>query len=286
MNYQRFNEKGVKYRLFILLTKRTAISYNRYHPMEVHHGHDFYDQQDVFKNYVKYTSWKKNPSQSIEKPIVLSLTGAKLTGAVLDLGCGYGNLAKELLEKGASNYTGVDASRKMVAFAQALLNDERVAFIQADIAQWEYPTAQYDLVVACSVLHYIANVEEVLLRIKDSLKPSGALILSVDHPLRTYFQEFSTPVSHNELEGKGSWSVKDYFQQGPKAEFWLAGKVIKYHRTIEDWWSTLTNAGFRVECLKEGRLTDVAHHHQSIGMGGISLREPQFLIIKAFKQGD
>lgn len=253
--------------------------------METYDGHDFYDQQDVFNNYVKHTSWKKIPSESIEKPIVLSLAGAELKGEVLDLGCGFGSLAKELLERGAANYTGVDASRKMIAFAKALLNDERAAFVQADITQWEYPTARYDLAVSCSVLHYIANVEEVLFKINDSLKPGGTLILSVEHPLLTYCREFPTPVSHNEIDGNGSWSIKDYFEQGPRAEFWLSGKVIKYHRTIEDWWNALTKAGFRIECLKEGRPTDVTDTVQAI-YGKFIMRQPQFLIIKAIKGVD
>ena len=180
--------------------------------METYDGHDFYDQQDVFNNYVKYTSWKKTPSESIEKPIVLSLAGAELKGKVLDLGCGFGSLAKDLLERGAANYTGVDASRKMISFAQALLNDERATFVRADITQWEYPTARYDLAVSCSVLHYIADVEEVLLKINGSLKPGGTLILSVEHPLLSYCREFPTPVSHNEIDGNGSWSIKDYFE--------------------------------------------------------------------------
>jgi SAM-dependent methyltransferase len=222
---------------------------NRCYSMEAHHGHDFYDQQGVLGKYVRYRTWKRCPNEVIEKPIILSLLGSELTGSVLDLGCGYGAWANELLARGASTYTGIDSSRKMLGFGKALVKEERAEFIEADINQWEYPAAGYDLALACSVLHYIANLDELLAKIRESLKQDGALIISVDNPIVSSFRTSQNRFSRG-------FERSHYFNQGAKIQEWMGEKVIRYHRTLEEYWRAITEAGFRVECIKEGLLLE------------------------------
>ena len=252
--------------------------------METHHGHDFYDRPDVFTYYVKFTSRKQTPSESIEKPIVLSLAGTELTGEVLDLGCGFGSLAKELLQRGATNYTGVDASRKMIAFGRAVVKDERAVFIQADINQWACPISSYDLVVSCSVFHYIEDLDTLLSKIYKSLKPGGQLILSVEHPLLSFFKNPQAIISYNEYTDKHLWETYDYFNEGPRIHAWMKARVVKFHRSIEEYWRAVTAAGFRIESLKEGR-----HEEDKLPIGGnykLIMQGPMFLIMKAVKAFD
>lgn len=249
--------------------------------METHNGRDFYDQQGIFENYVKYRTWKAVPNEAIEKPTILSLLNADLKGSVLDLGCGYGALAKDLLASGATDYTGIDSSRKMIAFGRAVVKDERAVFIQADITQWEYPIAAYDLVVSCSVFHYIEDLDALLIKISRSLKPGGELILSVDHPLISFFNDSQATLTHVEYNGKSSWESQDYFNQIPRIHVWMEGRVVKFHRTIEEYWRAITAAGFRIESLKEGR-----HEEDNLPIGfsiKLVMLSPMFLIMKAVK---
>lgn len=243
-------------------------------------GRDFYDQQGIFENYVKYRTLKAVPNEAIEKPVILYLLNADLKGSVLDLGCGYGDLAKELLAKGATNYTGLDSSRKMIAFGRALVKDERAVFFQADINHWDYPIAAYELVVSCSVFHYIEDLDALLAKISQSLKPGGELILSVDHPLISYFKETQAIVSHVEYNGQSQWETKDYFDHGPRIRAWMEARVVKFHRPIEEYWRAITEAGFRIECLKEGRPEEESTKGFKYKFG---MQGPMFLIIKAVK---
>lgn len=249
--------------------------------METQNGRDFYDQEGVFENYVKCRTLKIMPNESAEKPVTLSLLNPELNGPVLDLGCGYGDLAKELLAKGATNYTGIDSSRKMIAFGRAVVKDERAVFIQADINQWEYPTAAYNLVISCSVFHYIDDLDALLARIYQSLKPSGELILSVEHPLLSYMNEPQAIASHIEYNGLSQWGTKEYFEHGPRIHAWMKARVVKFHRPIEEYWRAITAAGFRIESLKEGRPEEESSNgfikHRLI------LQGPMFLILKAVK---
>jgi hypothetical protein len=47
------------------------------------------------------------------------------------------------------------------------------------------------------------------------------------------------------------WIVDDYFDTGLRVTAWLGGRVQKYHRTVEDYFTTLQRSGFSVEHLRE-----------------------------------
>ena len=47
--------------------------------------------------------------------------------------------------------------------------------------------------------------------------------------------------------------MDDYFETGPRVTNWMGGEVIKYHRTIEDYFVALRAAGFVVDALRESR---------------------------------
>ena len=48
-----------------------------------------------------------------------------------------------------------------------------------------------------------------------------------------------------------SWLVDDYFETGKRVEPWIDQEVIKYHRTTEEYFTLLQQAGFTITSLKE-----------------------------------
>ncbi len=48
-----------------------------------------------------------------------------------------------------------------------------------------------------------------------------------------------------------SWFVDDYFKLGKRVEPWIDQEVIKYHRTTEEYFTLLQQAGFTIINLKE-----------------------------------
>ena len=46
----------------------------------------------------------------------------------------------------------------------------------------------------------------------------------------------------------------------PRITNWMGGKVIKYHRTIEDYFFALSSAGFVVDALRESRPQPARFH--------------------------
>ena len=244
--------------------------------MNAQEGNDFYDSGEVFQRYVQHRSWQENPVEVIEKPLILGLLPRRLKGAALDAGCGYGDLAAELLRRGASRYTGIDASRKMIALAESQRSDPRAAFIQADITRWHDATAAYHLVLARLVFHYVADLAALLDKLRALLPKKGQLLCSVEHPVLTSSLDLYRPPGK-----KGDWLVDGYFDLGPREQEWLGGTVVKYHRSVEEYWRLFTQAGFRIESLQEG-----CPQREWFGTAAEYERRkriPLFLIMKAVK---
>ena len=47
------------------------------------------------------------------------------------------------------------------------------------------------------------------------------------------------------------WVVDNYFDTGERITSWMGGQVIKYHRTVENYFVSLQRAKFLIESLRE-----------------------------------
>ena len=124
------------------------------------------------------------------KRILDSLRGDE---SILDLGCGNGELARELTRRGhRGSYLGVDFSPPLLD-AAAATHSFPVKFMQADLSSPDWsahisrPTPApssvegFHVVFAFAVLHHIPSVEtrlEILRTIKNLLNDDGKFILS------------------------------------------------------------------------------------------------------------
>lgn len=102
-------------------------------------------------------------------------------GAVLDVGCGAGDLV-ELLE--GWEYIGLDASPAMIALARQRYPHAR--FVQADAR--DLPDAQVTAVVAVGeVLNYVTDLPGFIAWLaiaRERLQPGGVLLVDVAGPTR------------------------------------------------------------------------------------------------------
>jgi SAM-dependent methyltransferase len=108
---------------------------------------------------------------------------------ILDLGCGNGELARELMRRGQRGpYTGVDSSPTLLEVARRGWEDAPAVFIHADLAasDWDMrlvPAArpEFDLVTAFAVLHHIPGEAlrlKILQRVHALLGRGGRFIHS------------------------------------------------------------------------------------------------------------
>ena len=110
---------------------------------------------------------------------------------VLDLGCGPGNVAKQLLAAKTLKITGIDLSDEMVRLAAA--NVPTGIFLCRDIRQAEFPGRHFDAVIlSFSIVHLSDAEAQALLRKAVSwLKDRGVLYLSFMAGKKAGFEQTS-----------------------------------------------------------------------------------------------
>jgi len=115
---------------------------------------------------------------------------------ILDLGCGNGNILKELVKTEFSgSYCGVDFSDHLIRKSrQMYLELEGKAVFKADFSVFDLlqsdwtdfpPTGEWEVILAFAVLHHIPGNEmrkKLFQNIQTLLKPAGKFIFSVWQP--------------------------------------------------------------------------------------------------------
>jgi SAM-dependent methyltransferase len=211
-------------------------------------GPSFYDDDAVFRAYMQHRQRPDSPNNALELPILRELLGDLRGRRILDLGCGDAALGWEALAQGCQSYIGLEGSHNMVAVARETLADTPGQVVHATIERWDYPPARFDLVVSRLALHYIGDLAQTLALVYRTLESGGRLVFSVEHPVITSSDRGWTPGTQRQ-----DWLVDDYFVSGERVTRWLGGQVRKYHRTVEEYFGGLQQAGFVVESLRESR---------------------------------
>lgn len=149
---------------------------------------------------VKYDLWEATPLGELcvrlEKEILLSMVGSiPNRGPVLDAGCGTGNNAVLLAQRGMS-VTGVDISDKMlqVARSKVVKAGLKVNLIQADASKLPLPDNCFDTAICSLVLEFAENPEMIVRELFRVLRPKGVIILSFlnKNSYWTVFRKIST----------------------------------------------------------------------------------------------
>jgi SAM-dependent methyltransferase len=106
---------------------------------------------------------------------------------VLDLGCGNGELGKELFSRGHKGpYVGLDSNADLLKIARKNLPKvSSVSLIQKDLSSpsWDtdLPIKQYDIILAFAVLHHIPGAalrKQVIEKLRSLSVPNGRFIHS------------------------------------------------------------------------------------------------------------
>lgn len=95
--------------------------------------------------------------------------------AILDLGCGTGELSAQVAESGA-RVTGVDASPDMIAGAQARYPS--VTFAVQDAHHLTF-RQEFDAVFSNAALHWMKPLPDVFAHLAVALRPGGRLVLEM-----------------------------------------------------------------------------------------------------------
>ena len=134
----------------------------------------------------------------------------------------------------------------MAALAKENLRDSAAQVVREDIRAWTYPREAFEVVLSRLALHYIEDLDGLLHQIQGCLIPEGRFIFSVEHPVLTSCDKALPPGTIRQ-----DWIVDNYFNTGQRVTRWMGELVVKYHRTVEDYFVSLQTAV--IEQLREGK---------------------------------
>jgi ubiquinone/menaquinone biosynthesis C-methylase UbiE len=169
-----------------------------------------------------------------DRPAVLELLGPVRGQRLLDVGCGPGLYAEELVRRGAQ-VTGLDQSPEMVRLAsQRVPAGEFRVHDLVEPLSW-IGDGSFDLAVMALVVHHLDDRTAALREVRRVLRPGGSLVLSTHHPTADWLQQGGS-----------------YFDAEVIEETWHRGWEVRYWRQpLGDTCAEIADAGFLIERLVE-----------------------------------
>jgi SAM-dependent methyltransferase len=128
-------------------------------------------------------------------PLVDAVVAAA-PGRVLEVGCGWGELAEWIARETGADVVAVDLSPRMVELARERGVDARLA----DVEELPFADETFDVVVAAWMLYHVPDLERGLAEIARVLRPGGTLVAATNS--RLHLQEL------RDLVGSGPSTLK------------------------------------------------------------------------------
>jgi 2-polyprenyl-3-methyl-5-hydroxy-6-metoxy-1,4-benzoquinol methylase len=100
----------------------------------------------------------------------------KINGNVLDVGCGEGNYAFYLKERGAAFIAGVEIDSEAAAAASSKMDFVFTGSVEEKLP---FEQGQFDLIICADVLEHLIDPWEALRNMKILLAPDGYLLASI-----------------------------------------------------------------------------------------------------------
>jgi len=146
---------------------------------------------------------------------IVPLAREHLAGArrVLDVGCGEGQIARELPR---ADVVGVDPTWAQLEVART--RGGGPVYVRGFADALPIATASFDAVVACLVFEHIRAVDEAIAEVARVLEPGGRFVFFLNHPL---------------LQTPNSGWIDDHVLDPPE-QYWRIGAYLTENETIEE----------------------------------------------------
>ncbi|MGE8291641.1 MAG: methyltransferase domain-containing protein, partial [Sphingobacterium sp.] len=147
------------------------------------------------------------------------------------------------------------------------------------IEELTFRSGQFNLVISSLAFHYIKDFDALCRNIYNWLQPGGQFLFSIEHPVFT--AQGNQDWIYDKDGDKLYWPVDNYFLMGARETTFLGNTVLKYHRTITSYLSSILQSGFKINaCVEPEPSTEMLENFPAMGD---ELRRPMMLIISAEK---
>lgn len=136
---------------------------------------------------------------------VVATAGIRVGAAVLDVGCGTGQLTGPFARRGFT-MTAIDIAPSMIAAARRRLADADVRFHVGPFEDFGAPDASFDLIVSGAAFHWV-DPEVRFAKAARLLRPGGWLaLLGYDEVYADHFGQVLRAMWNARANGAGEWT--------------------------------------------------------------------------------
>ena len=158
--------------------------------------------------------------------------------ASLEIGTGFGQFMKYMIEIGYNNVEGIDASKQIVDFC--LDQKLKVKYVEDFISYFEHCKNKYDLIVANDILEHFSKEEltGLLININKCLNPGGVIVGKVPNASNVFTGSHSRYIDFTHETSFTDTSLKQIFS----ATGYTASE-IRESRLFVFYWNPLNYLG-------------------------------------------
>jgi ubiquinone/menaquinone biosynthesis C-methylase UbiE len=220
----------------------------------------------AMKNPNRDTSWGKvsqwydtylESDDSYQMQVILpNLTrvlALKADERVLDLACGQGFFTREFAKTGAA-VQGADIAPELIK--EAKKHDTGIRYDVASAEALSFAAdASFDTVVCVLALQNMENLPTICKEVNRVLKSGGRFVMVLNHPAfrvlkRSKWGWDEAGVQYRRIDGYLS-AAKIFIDMHPGKDAAKNVQTISYHRSLQDFFKSLTGAGLAVTRLEE-----------------------------------
>lgn len=129
---------------------------------------------------VNYSGEIKDTDHITKKILTLTTKYLKDSDVLLDFGCGPGTFSN-VLSQYVDTIHAIDISSGMIESGKsyaAKKNIHNIHYLHTTIYDEGYAKNSFDVIIAFNILHHLTDLDDVLMRIMELLKPGGLFISS------------------------------------------------------------------------------------------------------------
>ena len=241
-----------------------------------------YDNDAFFENFRNSRSCKVNFNDCIETPILFAMLPALHGKAILDIGCGMGQHAKQYSSMGAESVMAIDISEKMLEYAKEHNKADNIIYQRMAMEDIEKIDRRFDLVTSSLAFDYIEDFSGLMRKVHMLMKEDAEFVFSMSHPIVTAWDGAYDRYTRTETGERLYANLRNYCVEGLRKVDWIVNGYECYHRTVSSLINALLKAGFILEECQEAHISDEMRQQYPALFGG-TIHRPEFIFFRCRK---